>query len=57
MTRRSVFDWCVIGFGAIGILCGFPEPLAWATFTIGLIRKAADAARADVAVFIRRREP
>lgn len=56
MTRRSLCDWCVIGFGAIGILCGLPEPLAWAMFVIGLIRKFADAAKADVAIIIRRKE-
>lgn len=56
MTRRSMFDWCVIAFGAFGILCGLPEPLAWATFVIGLMRKAADAVRSDVAIFIRRKE-
>lgn len=56
MTFRRMRDNCIIAFGAIGILCGFPEPFAWATFVIGFIMRLADSARPDVAVFIRTKE-
>lgn len=56
MTARAFRDWCVVFFGVVGILCGFPEPLAWGAVLFGFALKLYDGLRGtNVVIFIGRR--